>query len=137
LQSGVEFEFNSKLLEDKLSLSTNFTYTKVDEELSQIRIPEFKVNASVGYQVTEKTFSSLSYQLIDEREDSFFNTTTFTSEARTLGSYGLLDFYISHKLMDNVRIYGTLTNITNEDYQEIFGFSTRGRNARVGIAIDF
>ncbi|MCK8523526.1 TonB-dependent receptor [Aquimarina sp. D1M17] len=135
--SGVEFEVNSRLLEDKLSLTGNFTYTDVDEELSQIRIPEIKVNASVGYQINEKVFSSLSYQFNDDREDSFFNTTTFASEARTLDSYGILDFYLSYKLMQNFMVYGALNNVTNEDYQEIFGFSTRGRNLRLGFNLNF
>ncbi len=135
--NGIEFEINSKLMDNKLSLAGNFTYTKVDDELPQIRIPEFKINASVGYQITEKTFSSLTYQFTDDRDDSFFNIATFASEPQTLDAYGLLDFYVSHQLMDNLSIYAALNNLTNEEYQEIFGFSTRGRNARIGFSLAF
>ncbi|MBQ0734291.1 TonB-dependent receptor plug domain-containing protein [Aquimarina celericrescens] len=135
--SGLEFEINSRVLDDKLSLAANFTYTNVDEDLAQIRIPEIKINATVGYQITDKTFSSLSYQFNDDREDSFFNNTTFESESKTLDSYSLLDLYISHQLMRNLKIFGALNNIANDDYQEIFGFSSRGRNARIGFNLEF
>ncbi len=135
--NGVEFEVNSKLLDDKLSLTGNFTYTKVDEDVSNIRIPEIKINASVGYQVTHKTYASLSYQFNDEREDSFFDLTTFATQPKTLDAYGILDFYISYQLMENLSVYAAMNNITNEDYQEIFGFSSKGRNARIGFNLNF
>jgi len=54
-----------------------------------------------------------------------------------LDEFGLLDFYISHKLIKNMTIFAAINNITNEDYQEIFGFNTRGRNARIGFSLDF
>lgn len=134
---GVEVEVTSRVLDDKLSLSGNVTYTKMDEELSLVRIPEIKVNATVGYQITDKTFSSLSYQFNGEREDSFFNGATFQSEKKELASYGLLDFYFSQQVSKIVSVYATLTNITNEEYQELYGYSTRGRNVKVGFNLRF
>ncbi len=134
---GLEFEANSKLLDDKLSLRGNFTYTKVDEDVSNIRIPEYAINANVGYQLTNKTYTSLSYQYSDKRDDNFYNNVTFASEPKTLDAYHLLDFYISHQLMNNFNIFGAVSNITNENYQEVFGYSTRGRNVRVGFSLKF
>ncbi len=134
---GVEFEVNSTLMDDKLSLRGNFTYTNVDEELSNIRIPEIMMNASIGYQVTDKTYTSLSYQFNDERKENSFDPVTFAPIPKELDAYGVLDFYISHQLMKNLSIYAAMNNITNEEYQEIFGFSTRGRNARIGFNLKF
>lgn len=135
--SGVEFEISSKLLEDKLSLMGNVTYTKVDEELSQIRIPEIKANANVGYQFSKKTSAAISVQYNDEREDSFFNLSTFTSDAVTLDSYILVDFSVHHQVLKNMNVFAAIDNITNEDYQEVFGFGTRGTNARIGLNLTF
>ncbi|SHI70542.1 TonB-dependent receptor plug domain-containing protein [Aquimarina spongiae] len=135
--SGLEFEISSRLLEDKLSLAGNFTYTDVDEDLSQIRIPEIKVNANVGYQFSENTNAAINFQYNDERDDSFFNLATFASEPITLDSYVLVDFSINHRVSKHVSLFAAIENITNEDYQEIFGFSTRGRNARFGLNLDF
>ena len=135
--SGLEFEISSRLLEDKLSLAGNFTYTDVDEDLSQIRIPEIKVNANVGYQFSENTNAAINFQYNDERDDSFFNLATFASEPITLDSYVLVDLSINHRVSKHVSLFAAVENITNEDYQEIFGFSTRGRNARFGLNLDF
>ncbi|WP_378188333.1 TonB-dependent receptor plug domain-containing protein [Aquimarina sp. W85] len=135
--SGIEVEIGTKVLNDKLQLSGNFTYTKVDEDLSQIRIPEMMFNVSTGYQVNDKTFTSLSYRFNDDREDSFFNATTFEVQEVTLDSFGLLDFYINHKLLSNMNIFASVSNITNEDFQESFGYSTRGRNAKIGFSLNF
>ncbi|MEW7278972.1 TonB-dependent receptor [Aquimarina sp. 2201CG1-2-11] len=134
---GVEFEVSSTLFDDKLSLSGNLTYTNVDDEVSSIRIPEYIVNTNIGYQLNKKTYTSIRYQFNDSRDDSFFNNITFASEPRSLDSYHLLDFYVSHQLLKNLNIYGSVDNIINEEYQEVFGFSTRGRNVRVGFNLKF
>ena len=46
-------------------------------------------------------------------------------------------FYISHQLLKNLSIYGAMDNMLNEDYQEVFGFNTKGRNARIGLTLTF
>ncbi|GAA4278267.1 TonB-dependent receptor plug domain-containing protein [Aquimarina mytili] len=130
---GIEVELAATMLEDKLSVKTNYTYTNIDKLDDNVRIPEHMINATVGYQLGEKTFTSLSYQYNTERADTDFATATPV----TLDEFGVLDFYISHKLMKNFNVYAAMNNITNEDYQEIFGFSTRGRNARIGFSLDF
>ncbi|TYA55981.1 TonB-dependent receptor plug domain-containing protein [Formosa maritima] len=118
-----------------LKLTANATYTHVDEDLS-LRIPEFKVNGLLGFQVCEKTFMSLSYQFTDERTDSFYNNLTFMNEEVSLNSYNLLDFYISHTILDNkMKLFANVTNIFNEDYQELYGYSTKGRNVNLGFSL--
>ncbi|MFD2565627.1 TonB-dependent receptor plug domain-containing protein [Aquimarina rubra] len=134
---GVELEFNAKILEDKLSLSGNYTYTNISRLENNIRIPEHTIQANIGYQLSGKTFTSLSYQFNGERTDTSFDPTTFAPTPVPLNSYGVLDFYISHQLLSNMTIFAAINNITNEEYQEIFGFSTRGRNARIGFNLKF
>ena len=44
----------------------------------------------------------------------------------------------NYKLLgDTVTIFGAVTNILNEDYNDIFGYSTRGRNYKVGLRLSF
>ncbi len=130
---GIEVALSVTTLEDKLSFNSNYTYTNIDKLDDNIRIPKHMINASVGYQLHKKTFTSLSYQYNTERSDTDFSTFS----PITLDSYGILDFYISHQLMKNLSCYAAMNNITNEEYQEIFGFSTRGRNARIGFNLKF
>ncbi|WP_299260655.1 TonB-dependent siderophore receptor [uncultured Aquimarina sp.] len=134
---GVEFEFDAKMLGDKFTLRGNYTYTNISRLENDIRIPEHTIQANIGYQLSGKTFTSLSYQYNGERTDTNFDPVTFEPTPVPLDSYGILDFYISHQLLDNMTVFAAMNNITNEEYQEIFGFSTRGRNARIGFNLKF
>lgn len=130
--SGLEFVTQAKIVEG-LDVNLNATYTSVDEDLS-LRIPEIKANARIDYAFSKQTQMSLSYQYNDEREDTFYNSSTFENEIVTLESYGLLDFYVSHSILeDKLLLFANVTNILNEDYQELFGFSTRGRGVNLGF----
>ncbi|PWK17913.1 TonB-dependent receptor plug domain-containing protein [Xanthomarina spongicola] len=132
--SGIEFVADYNITKT-LKLTANATYTQVDEDLS-LRIPEFKVNGLLGYQVCENTFMSLSYQFTDDRTDSFYNDLTYMNEEVNLKSYNLLDFYISHNILDNkMKLFANLTNIFNEGYQELYGYSTKGRNVNIGFSL--
>ncbi|WP_298903396.1 TonB-dependent siderophore receptor [uncultured Psychroserpens sp.] len=132
--SGIELVADVTITE-ALKLRANGTYTKVDEDLN-LRIPELKINAALSYQCNDQTFMSLSYQFNDDRDDAFFNSVTFESETVNLKSYSLIDFYISHKIAkDRVTIFANVNNILNEAYEELFGFSTRGRNINIGFAL--
>ena len=132
--SGIEFTANYNV-SNKLRIHTNATYTNIEEDLN-LRIPELKVNAKLDYQLSNATFMSLSYQYNDDREDAFFNNTTFESESVNLNSYSLLDFYISHKIINNrLMLFANLTNILDEEYEELFGFTTKGRNINIGFSL--
>ena len=91
-----------------------------------MRIPEIKINVQLDYKLSDKTFMSLSYQYNDDRTDTFYNAETFTNDILTLENYSLLDFYVSHQVIPNkLRLFANVTNLLNEDFQEIIGFSTR------------
>ena len=132
--SGLEFTANYSFLK-AFKLNANATFTDVEEDLN-LRIPELKINARLDYQVCETTFLSLAYQFNDDRRDSIYNSTTFMNEDITLKSYSLLDFYVSQNLVKNkVKLFANVTNIFNEDYEELYGFSTKGRNFNLGLSI--
>jgi vitamin B12 transporter len=133
--SGVEITADYQLSK-AFRLAANGTYTKADES-QRLRIPEIKVNAQLDYKLSDKTFMSLSYQYNDDRTDTFYNAETFTNDILTLENYSLLDFYVSHQVISNkLRVFANVTNILNKDFQEIIGFSTRGRNASLGMLLD-
>ena len=133
--SGFEIEAAVKFTE-RFGFNANYTNTQPEERFA-LRIPEHKANALLSY-TSEKGYVSLNYQFVGSREDSFFNNDTFTTDAITLESYGTLDFTIATQvsLVDNMRIFLNLSNLLNEDYQEIYRFQTRGRNARIGFSLE-
>ena len=54
-----------------------------------------------------------------------------------LKSYSLLDFYMSQNIIDGkMKLFASITNIFNEDYEELYGFSTKGRNFSLGFNLN-
>ena len=125
---GVELELETRPIKN-LQLRANYTFTENKDKMT-LRLPKHKVNASLGYDFSPKTYASFSYQYNASRVDTDF----ITYEDVTLDAYGLLDFYVSQKVMRNkIKIFAGLNNIFNEDYQELVGYTTKGRNFRVGF----
>jgi vitamin B12 transporter len=52
-----------------------------------------------------------------------------------LDPYATTDLFGEYQLGKNIRIYGALKNMWNEQYQEVLGFATRGRNYLVGLRL--
>ena len=112
---------------NELKLLANYTFIDRDENLL-LKIPQNKFFIKANYNLAKNTFTSLSYRWVDETQD-FGNVN--------LDSYNLFDLFINHSILDNkVTFYGSLTNILNEDFQEIAGFTTRGRNYNLGLKIN-
>jgi vitamin B12 transporter len=132
---GVEVSLQTTPIQN-LTLSGNYSHTDRKKAL-RIRIPANKVNLSAQYTLLQKTNLTLSYQYTGARDDVFFSPVTFASENKTLGDYQLLDFFVSHQLDKRFRLFGSVTNIFNEAYEEIFGFTTRGNNVRLGLEMRF
>jgi vitamin B12 transporter len=132
---GVEVEL-SKRFNSQWHVMANYTFTQPDERFA-LRISKHKVNANVQYQPSVNTTLSLSYQYNSSREDRFFSMETFQQEAVTLDAYGILDFYVSRRLTENIRLFAGLHNLLDENYEELYRYSTRGRNVRLGFSLEF
>jgi vitamin B12 transporter len=79
----------------------------------------------------------LNGKFIGEREDLFFNMSTFQNETVELESYVLLNLSINYDLPNfNARFFTSLNNILDANYQEVYGFNTPGINFKAGISLD-
>ena len=131
---GVETSLNI-LVTSKLQLNGNYTFTQVDEALDRL-IPKHKVNAGLDFQATSRTFFSVNYQYLDARNDAFFDGNTFGVVKTKLGSYQLVNALVRYELLKSrLTIFGAATNIFNEEFVENIGYSTRGRNFKIGLNI--
>jgi len=133
--SGVEVEVYKKIGKH-FNLSANYTNTQADDRFA-LRIPEHKANASLGYSPNVKTHLGISYQYNGERDDSFFNPTTFEAESVVLESYGLIDLSGSYAISSHVTVFANISNLLDEEYEELYRFQTRGRNVRGGFRLNF
>ena len=119
----------------KLQLSGNYTFTQVDEALDRL-IPKHKANASLDFHATARTLFSVNYQYFDARNDAFYDANTFTVVATTLDSYQLVNALVKYELIKSrLTIFGAATNVFNEEFVENVGYSTRGRNFKIGLNI--
>ena len=131
---GVETTISVALTE-KVSLNGNYTFTQVDKALDRL-IPKHKANTSIDFQPTKRTLFNLNYQYFNARNDAFYNGTTFAVDTIQLGSYQLLNALAKYELIQNrLTVFGTVTNIFNEEFVENAGYSTRGRNFKLGVNI--
>ncbi len=131
--NGLEVEVVVDVL-DNMGVSANYTYTNNDNVA--IRVPKNKFNATISYALNTITNFSLNYQFNDKRDETDFSS--WPSTTVELGSYSLLDFSANHQIIKNrMTLYASLTNILNEDFEEVLGFNTRGRNYSLGFKLNF
>ncbi len=131
---GVEASLNIAIT-SKLQLNGNYTFTQVDKALDRL-IPKHKTNAALNFQPTSRTFLSVDYQYFDARYDAFFDGNTFGIVTTKLGSYQLVNALIKYELIKSgLTIFGAAANIFNKEFVETVGYSTRGRNFKLGLNI--
>ena len=128
--SGVEVELNWNPITN-FNLGANYTFTEREGD-NAIRLPKHKVNAFLGFDFSNRTTANLSYAMIGKRMDTDFGT--FPSVNVDLDSYAILDFYIAHQVIPSkLTFYLNASNLLNEEYTEIIGYTTKGRNIRLGL----
>ena len=128
---GVELEADWKPI-TKFQLTANYTFTERKGD-DAIRIPKHKVNAAALYSLADRTNFTLTYSYTGERTDTDFNT--FTQVA--LDPYSLFGIGIQHVFIpEKLRVFLNVDNLFNTEFTEVIGFNTRGRNLRLGFALN-
>ncbi|PCE62439.1 TonB-dependent receptor plug domain-containing protein [Sediminicola luteus] len=129
---GMELELDWRPLE-KLRLSTNYTFTERKGDLA-IRLPKHALNAHLDYSLSQRTQILFDYEYTGDRVDQDFNQMNYP--VVDLEPFSLFDIRVNHQIIQNkLTGYVLVANIFNEDYTEVIGFSTRGRNVLVGLRL--
>jgi vitamin B12 transporter len=122
---------------NNLKFKANYTFTEVEEPLKRL-IPKHKANVSIDYDYSDKATFNLSYQYVDSRKDVFFDGGTYQTVPIQLDSYQLLNAMSNFKIIKNrFNFFASVNNILNANFTENIGYSTRGRNFKIGINIIF
>ena len=125
---GLEFEVTGELV-NGLRLNVNYTFTELKEG-NRVRLPKHRANGSLSYNISRHTIVALNYQYVGSRMDTDFSLF----EDIELDAFSLIDLNFSHRFRnDKVKIFANITNLFNEDYEEIIGYTTRGRNFSLGL----
>jgi vitamin B12 transporter len=82
----------------------------------------------VGYEITYFTYASLSYQYTHEIFENSFSPL--------LDSFNLFNLYFSHQPWEKkIKLFGGIDNLLNQKFEEIPGYTTKGRNVRLGFTL--
>ena len=123
-------------------LSINSSYTYIDsnnlEDFNDY-IPANKFVTGIDITPFENAFLNFTYRNVGERTifDRYGSFGTAGDDV-VLEEYQVLDFMANYAVLeDTVTFFVAATNLLNEDYDDIFGYETRGRNYKVGIRLQF
>lgn len=127
---GAEVEFFAKPIK-QLELRANYTFVE-KKNTTQVRIPKHKININGLYKFNNKSSFSLNYQYLDKRTDIDFSIY----QNKTLKAYSLINAYYNREIIKNrMSANISITNILNEEYTEVIGYNTKGRNYSLGFNI--
>lgn len=127
IETTARYEVSKKLI-----FQGNYTFNQIEAPLRRL-IPKHKANFDFNYSFPKGIFS-LQYQIVAKREDLYYDSSSWATQQVVLDAYQLLNATLSYNLLPNrLQIFGAITNILNADFQEVIGYSTRGRNVKFGI----
>jgi len=100
-------------------------------------IPKHKINTSIDCKISDSFFWNINYQYTDARKDNFFDGSTYSTTQVKLGSYQVLNTLARYEIIKNkLTFFGSVNNIFNVDFIENIGYSTLGRNYKLGLTIN-
>ncbi len=129
---GVEVEIDWKPVEN-LAVEANYTFTEREGDPG-IRIPKHKAFLGLGYVFSDTFTVSATYAYTGIRLDTDFSTFTEVS----LDPFSLVGLNLRYVVIpDRLFLFLQADNLLNENFTEILGFNTRGRNLRAGFTLNF
>mgnify|MGYP000035102894 FL=1 len=134
--SGIESDITYSFAKN---VKTNIGYTYIDKSDDVDYIPKSKLTASIEANLTKNSAISALFRNVGERSlfDAFGSFGTAGQDV-ILPGYSVLDINANYKVLEGkVLLFGSVTNLFNEDYQETIGFNTKGRNYKLGIRVRF
>ncbi|GAB1309104.1 TonB-dependent vitamin B12 receptor [Urechidicola sp. KH5] len=129
-------EANATLMPlEKTVIDLGYTYTYKSEDVDYI--PTHKWFAAVQYQPIEKLNLGASINHLGERTYfDQFGSFGDAGEDVIMDAYSLIDFNANYSCQ-NVTFLASLNNAFNEDYVDVLGYTTKGRNVLLGVRLNF
>lgn len=129
---GVETEIKMDVLK---GATIRFGHTYIYKNSDTDYIPKHKFTALIESNSLKNTYLSVRFKNISKR--TYFDEWG-TGDNINLKAYSLVDLFASHQLIkDRFLIFISANNIFNENYVEIIGYTTKGRNLKLGLNFKF
>jgi len=136
---GVEFLATVNMTDD-LSFNASYTYTDAKDKATDdalIRRPRDRATVGVDYKWSEKANLNVNALYVGRRDDKYWDRTMFSSVDAELCAYTLVNLAGSYMLAENMKLFGRIENLFDEDYEEAKGYGTRGIGAYAGARMTF
>jgi len=132
-RQGIELEAHWTPI-DAVRLNGTASFLESDQNgIEEIRRPDFLASATATWAATKDLSATLSLDHTGSQLDTDF--ATFSNV--TLNAYTLIGVNIRYDVSDVVSIYARGTNLLDENYQDVVGFTTAGRGIFVGLNANF
>ena len=140
--SGIELSTTYSFFATTVTAFYNYmdgAITQAGEEKDNlIRRPDHNFGVNITQQLGADLSFNLGGQFVGERTDLFYNNSTFSNDEVNLDSYVLLNANIQYKLLqDQLTVFTSINNLLDENYTEVYGFSTPGFQFKGGIQFSF
>ncbi len=135
---GIEITFSKEILAD-LQLSMNYTnlFTAEDKDGNDLKrraTETFK--AAVDYYGIAKLHIGADLEYVGSRTDVIFNPDYTKSDVET-GKYTVVNLTADYQITKAFQVYGKIVNLTDEEYQTVYGYATSPRAFYVGVRAKF
>ncbi|MCF6245131.1 MAG: TonB-dependent receptor [Sulfurovum sp.] len=136
--SGIEASYQKEVFSE-IFLSVNYTrlLKAEDQEGNDLkrRVTDH-VKLSVDYYGITDLHLGVNAEYVGSRTDTKFNPDFSKSDVET-GKYTLLHFTANYNITEEIEVYGSIENITDEKYQTVYGYATSPRAFYAGIRAKF
>jgi vitamin B12 transporter len=138
-RKGVEAVFDMRFAKT-FTIITTYTYTDAKEEnpmgekVVEVRRPKHMANLTANYYFAENRGNfNLNINYVGSQQDDFFSPITYVAERVDIDAYTLVNLAGSWKLTKSLDLTARVTNLFNEEYEEVLGFVRPGRAIYAGL----
>jgi vitamin B12 transporter len=136
--AGLEAFYQKEIVENFL-LSVNYTHlTKAQDQKGNDLIRRVKddVKIALDYYGIEKLHLGVNAQYVGSRTDVKFNPDFSKSDVQT-GKYTVVNMTANYALNQEVEVYAKIVNLSDEEYQTVYGYATSPRAFHAGVRANF
>ena len=154
-RNGIEV-FGRYSFSNAFDASLAYTYLDATEEVPtqaggsrdvvEVRRPEHQLSLVGTYRLpNDRTTITAEVEYVSGLFDLDFRTASFLPGGQfdddfdrvELDDYFLVNLAVRHELNEQVTLTGGVTNLTDDNYQELTGYATQGRTFYVGLTASF
>ncbi|MSR15565.1 MAG: TonB-dependent receptor [Gammaproteobacteria bacterium] len=140
---GIELSFKANLSR-QIDLSSSYTYLDATEveatglRSDEIRRPRHQGGINATWRsANARTQLNINAAYTGDHLDDWFPPPTFTKTRVTLDSYTLVGISATQALSRGWSLTVRVDNLTDDEYQDVFGFETEGVAGYLGLKYDF